>query len=409
MLAFRMIRHLLLCCVLTLACAGVLPSCDSDDVIATEEEQASEAESPKIVFTIFMMDNDSSSGISRSSTWGDTYDEEEEESDYEMYISSLNVLLYDSDDSYVTSVRQVSLSELSDSVYIYVRNNGSDVVYTYIGTIDDMSKISNPSSFTGKIMVLANCDASETSMDGLKSTTYDVSGTTDGIPMWGVTSLTDVSFKGGNINLGEIDLLRAMAKVKIKLDDDVANQGYTITEATISPYNTQGYCLPYGFEDASETGEIDRDAINVSDSWTASIDGFAFDTSENDDNAVVAYLPEYDNTSDGVTPATIAVTISSDSNKIDAKLYFGAYTNGVYDESSAYDIVRNHQYTYTLSFYPDEETDDSDDDTAEDTEGTSDVTETETETETQSNKVIDSLGKSDKVKIKGVSLRVEEI
>lgn len=409
MLAFRMIRHLLLCCVLTLACAGVLPSCDSDDVIATEEEQASEAESPQIVFTIFMMDNDSSSGISRSSTWGDTYDEEEEESDYEMYISSLNVLLYDSDNSYVTSVRQVSFSELSDSVYIYARNKGSDAVYTYIGTIDDMSKISNPSSFTGKIMVLANCDASDTSMDGLKSTTYGVSGTTtDGIPMWGVTSLSDVSFKGGNINLGDIDLLRAMAKVKIKLDDDVADQGYTITEAKISPYNTQGYCLPYGFEDVSETGEIDRDAINVSDSWT-STDNFVFDTSENDGNAVVAYLPEYDNTSSGVTPATIKVTISSDSNVIEATLYFGEYTSGIYveGESDAYDIVRNHQYTYTLSFYPEEEeeTDDSDDDTAEDTEGTSDVTETETE----SNKVIDPLGKSDKVKIKGVSLRVEEI
>lgn len=403
MLEFRMIRHLLLCCVLTLACAGVLPSCDSDDVIATEEEQASEAESPKIVFTISMMDNDSSSGISRSSTWGDTYDEEDEESDYEMYISSLNVLLYDSDNSYVTSVHQVSLS---DSIIYNYRWR-----YIYIGTIDDMSQISDPSSFTGKIMVLANCDdASDTSMDGLKSTTYDVSGTTnDGIPMWGVTSLTDVSFKGGNINLGEIDLLRAMAKVKIKLDDDVADQGYTITEATISPYNTQGYCLPYGFEDASETGEIDRDAINVSSSWTASTDGFVFGTSENDGNAVVAYLPEYDNTSNGVTQATIYVTISSDSNVIGARLYFGEYTSGIYveGESDAYDIVRNHQYTYTLSFYPEEEeeTDDSDDDTAEDTEDTSDVT----ETETQSNKVIDPLGKSDKVEIKGVSLRVEEI
>lgn len=403
MLAFRMIRHLLLCCVLTLACAGVLPSCDSDDMIATGEEQASEAESPKIVFTIFMMDNDSSSGISRSSTWGDTYDEEDEESDYEMYISSLKVLLYNSDNEYVTSVRQVSLI---DSTYIYY-TSGGDAVYTYIGTIDDMSKISNPSSFTGKIMVLANCDASGTSMDGLKSTTYDVSDATDGIPMWGVTSLNDVSFKGGTINLGDIDLLRAMAKVKIKLDDDVADRGYTITEATISPYNTQGYCLPYGFEDASETGEIDRDAINVSDSWTASTDGFVFGTSENDDNAVVAYLPEYDNTSDGVTPAIIDVTISSDSDKIEATLYFGEYTSGIYveGESSAYDIVRNHQYTYTLSFYPEDETDGSDT-TEEDTEGTSD--ETETETETQS-KVIDPLGKSDKVKIKGVSLRVEEI
>lgn len=404
MLEFRMIRHLLLCCVLTLACAGVLPSCDSDDVIATGEEQASEAESPKIVFTIFMMDNDSSSGISRSSTWGDTYDEEDEESDYEMYISSLNVLLYDSDNSYVTSVRQVSLGELSDSTYIYARNKGSDVVYTYIGTIDDMSKISNPSSFTGKIMVLANCDASETSMDGLKSTTYGVSGTTtDGIPMWGVTSLSDISFKGGNINLGEIDLLRAMAKVKIKLDDDVADQGYTITKAIISPYNTQGYCLPADFSTVSETGEIDRDAINVSDSW-ASTDNFVFGTSENDGNAVVAYLAEYDNTSSDVTPATINVTISSDnSGEIGATLYFGEYNEGVYDESSAYDIVRNHQYTYTLSFYPDSSEEDSNG-TAEDTdtEGTSDETETE-------NKVIDPLSKSDKVKIKGVSLRVEEI
>lgn len=70
-----------------------------------------------------------------------------------------------------------------------------------------------------KIMVFANCGTDNVTLDNISSLAFRVDQTKQYIPMWGVTTLTKDLVVGKQNNLGTIDLLRSLAKVKVKMAD----------------------------------------------------------------------------------------------------------------------------------------------------------------------------------------------
>ena len=167
--------------------------------------------------------------------------------------------------------------------------------------------------------------------------------------MWGVTTAT-LELKAGERQTltNPIDLLRAMAKVEVKLSGENVTD-YKITGVTISRSNTQGYCLPKDYDKVATTGELDREEgenITTFNPYTAlpATEDVAFTQDEN--GTYILYLPEYDNTSTGTTAATISVTIGEENYP----LYFCNYdTDGQPQTDTTFDIVRNHLYRYNIT------------------------------------------------------------
>lgn len=177
------------------------------------------------------------------------------------------------------------------------------------------------------------------------------------IPMWGVITKELSLEKGKQQDLGQIDLLRAMAKVEIKLDDAISGT-YTIKSATLNKYNTTGYCLPKNYDAVSTTTELEQETGTNSENQA--IDTFnpyqttdntrtdlPFVISEEDGKTAWLYIPEYDNSID---PAIISLTVSDGTNtgEVTGTLEFKDYVDGT-ATGNVHNIVRNHIYRYTVN------------------------------------------------------------
>lgn len=142
--------------------------------------------------------------------------------------------------------------------------------------------------------------------------------------------------------LGQIDMLRAMAKVEIICDDEHIK----ITKAELNCANDKGFCAPAG---------MFENTVNTASSLHIPIDARPLKaaTKEYQDGTdkIVFYLPEYEN-STGDTPAKVDVTFSvtdPQSNKIDTierTIYFKEYSS--YASQPQYDIVRDYLYRFTV-------------------------------------------------------------
>lgn len=236
-----------------------------------------------------------------------------------------------------------------------------------LGTYDPTDN--SPFTFSGKLVVLANCpnfDAdTNKSLSDLQNVlyTYDSNFTsqligtnpTSYIPMWAVKTLTNEKLTPGMYhNVGEVDLLRAMAKIQINIDtESFENSGYELSSATLSKFNSNGHIVPTGYDTAEETAKIDQDkALNLNN-VTAGTGTLSF--SKASDKVWSLYTPELKNkeVTDG-EHATVHLIVSkkNDASVTDQyDLQIGKYNDktGELDESNTYyDLVRNHVYTYTL-------------------------------------------------------------
>ena len=186
-------------------------------------------------------------------------------------------------------------------------------------------------SMARRIMVLANCHA---------STEYNIVQTSDYLPMWGVAKLPALAIGKSN-NIGNIDLLRAVAKVGVTLRDDMIEKGFSIASLTLDRYNTRGYIMPAGYKTVDNTADLSFAAtLNVLNSAATSLDFTA--------NSV-AYIPEYDNTSQEAVPSTITVELNRNGKHEGTyTLHFADYDSSGAPTGNAYDIMRNHIYAYTI-------------------------------------------------------------
>lgn len=311
--------------------------------IMDEGPDATGGTEAQVVFTLRL---DAPATAVTKATWDEVYDDEDG-TPYENAIdpARLQVMICNADGTTYYPLQNLSFTPDS--------SDDTGTTYTFVGSIDLSEAESNglTSGNSYKIMVLANCpDIAD--YTGLGDLTYTY-GQTDQLktylPMWGVTTAELSLTPGERQLLGSIDLLRAVAKVEVLLDDNDELNDYSISAASIGPYNTTGYCLPAGWNSVTETKELHRQEGSTGSPgsyrpYASSSEGnsLAF-SSPNNDGSYIVYLPEYDNTD--TNPAEISITI----NGKDYPIYFKTYTDGKPQEGTDYNIVRNHLYRYTIT------------------------------------------------------------
>lgn len=192
-----------------------------------------------------------------------------------------------------------------------------------------------------KVMILANCGQAAASND-IADIAYSADRTDGFIPMWGVRSFTSLT-KGESNDLGDIHLLRAMAKVSLKLRSDMESRGYSVGKLTLNHRNTLGYCLPLTYQSVDKTTDI-RFAGSLHELISPATDGGMDFTSLG-----YAYLPERSNTRDGVTPSTITLELLRNGTLDDTyTLPFCEYDAEGAPTDRLRDIQRNTLYLFEV-------------------------------------------------------------
>lgn len=252
-------------------------------------------------------------------------------------LDRLSVLLYDNNGRYVSRVSNLVLRSIDSTTY------QADGILRV-----DTLRLGSNYTFNGKMVVVANTDA--TPPVGQALTSGNVSGLSfdytpgnslDAIPMWGVQKLSNVSLAPGErVDLNEIWMLRAMAKINVNLTEDMTKRGYTLSKVTLNRYNTRGYVLPSGYNQVDNTRILNFDsgtALSFNPLLSVSTDSVDF-------TGKTIYLPEYDSST---TPTTLSVTIKGpDGSTRSASFEFANYANGNW--SSPLNVVRNHAYVFNV-------------------------------------------------------------
>lgn len=230
-----------------------------------------------------------------------------------------------------------------------------------IGDVQDVRVIENQITGTwekagallkkaNKIMVFANCGTANVTQGNIASLAFRVDQTKQYIPMWGVTTLTKDLVVGKQNNLGTIDLLRSLAKVKMAgkgSADGMKARGYAFGNITFNNYNTEGYALPVTYNTSKNTKEIlFSGSLNAKPSWSQSVT-----MTNTDEESIMLYIPEYDNKAAAADKkASITLNLKCDGTDDGTyTLQFCNYVDGVADPSTLYNIQRNHYYEYTVN------------------------------------------------------------
>ncbi len=244
--------------------------------------------------------------------------------------------------------------------------------YTLLGDVED--DISAYSDF--KVVVLANwglyptVTVGSTTIDALvegdnstfSANTFLTSGVDSSnlIPFFGVREYSGVEWRKGwrtYLN-GNINLLRALAKVEVVLSED--SDVESLDSVSIVRYNGSGYCAPrhvyvrsdydndYSWEEGFTDGLHLVGDRNGADGGTASFirqSGIGFDT-------WTVYLPEYDNMGDDYCYMEVVVDGET------FPIYFANYTDGnttAYgdgekaDMPDRYSVFRNCLYRFYVT------------------------------------------------------------
>ena len=265
---------------LLLLLAATLVSCVYDDAPVLRNDDGRQA--VQVTFTL-AAGNAPTDTRAEGPTWGDVYLNENGTA-WERAIApdDLHVLLYTAaDNGYVGRV---------ENLVSFRNDDGTS--YTYHGQLTaDSDDLTSGTSY--KIMVFANCDIDNNTEDisSIANTTFAQNA--NYIPLWGVKTTTLNLTPGTADNLGDIDLLRAMAKVEVTLSDALTGE-YTLSSINLNRYNTTGYCLPAGYATASQTTDLDREdgTAPISFNPNESLAANAPFTTSTDGNTAVCYLPD---------------------------------------------------------------------------------------------------------------------
>lgn len=177
------------------------------------------------------------------------------------------------------------------------------------------------------------------------------------IPMWGVKTVTLNQMKESDIT---VYVLRAMAKVVVKLGTSPKDDGYTIKSLTMNNVNTKGYLLPQGSFDlpgvVGSTESLSLTGLRVLSSHADSR-AVTADFQANADSLVM-YVPEYDNISNAEKAANMNLVLFKGEGTEytpSSTIEFKNYENGQ-PSGSAYHIRRNHKYLFEINKIVEEET-----------------------------------------------------
>ncbi|MBQ5899198.1 MAG: hypothetical protein IIW87_04730 [Alistipes sp.] len=349
-------------CVLLLS-LSLFCACSTDDT-----NYAADGGEP--VLLTFSVDVKSSS-VTRADdhTWGDNSDDDSTNNypedtigdslEERIDLSSLHIMAYHgSDFSFARDIDILAVTEVDGKV-------------TFTCALPKSMPYEAGKSY--RFMVIANCTTKnygisyENNEPALHKLVYsaDIQNT---IPMWGLKTYTfPEQVPADNVlDLGSISMLRAAAKIGVKLSPEVKAEEYKLKEIKLNYANANGYCVPYGWNHATTYYTEDLAHSQAFRATSTSGDG-VLATGINamargdETNGYYIYVPETRNNDTNYTPSgedttsqlALAVTLT-DGKGDDVEF---TYEDGIkfcnYNEGKpvgdAFDIVRNHFYDYTIT------------------------------------------------------------
>ena len=241
---------------------------------------------------------------------------------------------------------------LQNMVLVHLGGN----IYRLTGSLPVENKVLVGNHFEGKMVVYANFNMNEADLQkdyndkDIAQKTFDYEANPKYLPMWGVKKVDFTLAAGKCQDFSDIDLLRAVAKVKVYLSNDMKKNGWSIHSMQLFNYNNKGYCMPDKYTDCVQTASLKHEEFEhfFNSRQTSGI-------TMTDD--VPIYLPEYQN--NGQVDANKCViklklarkgTVEQDAPGKDKEytLRFIDYTDQGTEGTTINDIVRDHYYIFEV-------------------------------------------------------------
>lgn len=236
---------------------------------------------------------------------------------------------------------------LQNMVLIHV--GGS--IYRLTGSLPVSNKVLVGNHFVGKMVVYANFDMSSEDLQkdynhtDIAQKSFDYEANPKYLPMWGVQKVSFTLTAGKLQDFSDIDLLRAVAKVKVNLSNDMKKNGWSIHSMRLINYNGKGYCMPGKYKDCEQTASLTHEEFEHFFN-SRQISGITM----TDD--VPIYLPEYlNNGQEDVDKCIIKLKLARNGTVESDKEYtlrFIDYTDKGTEGTTTNDIVRDHYYTFEV-------------------------------------------------------------
>ena len=241
---------------------------------------------------------------------------------------------------------------LQNMVLIHMGGN----IYRLTGSLPVSNKVLVGNYFEGKMVVYANFDMSEDDLQKgyndviIAQKAFDYEAKPKYLPMWGVKKVAFTLAAGKRKDFSDIDLLRAVAKVKVNLSNEMKNNGWIIHSMKLFNYNNKGYCMPGKYTDCEQTASLTHKEFS-----------HFYDTKQSGgitltDNVPI-YLPEYQNTGRNEADKCIIklklesngnVERDDSGNEKEYTLRFIDYTDTGAEGTTTNDIVRDHYYIFEV-------------------------------------------------------------
>ncbi len=333
-------RFLLATAMAWLGCIALV-SCDQGDTGAENTEA-------HITLTLCMKgtDTDNYTRIGQSGgkqiasrSEDDETDEPGTEMENSIDFSRFHVVFYDANH------RMAGI--LQNMVLVHLGGN----IYRLTGSLPVSNKVLVGNHFVGKMVVYANFDMSSEDLQkdynhtDIAQKSFNYEANPKYLPMWGVQKVDFTLAAGKRQDFSDIDLLRAVAKVKVNLSNDMKNNGWSIYSMQLFNYNNKGYCMPGKYTNCEQTASLTHEEFEhfFNSRQTSGI-------TMTDD--VPIYLPEYQNNGQKdadkcVIKLKLARNGTVESDK-EYTLRFIDYTDQGTEGTTTNDIVRDHYYTFEV-------------------------------------------------------------
>lgn len=339
--AERLFKFLLATAMAWLGCFALV-SCDQGDT-GTENTEA------HITLTLCLKgtdtDNDPRTGQSggkqiASRSEDDETGEPGTEMENSIDLSRFHVVFYDAN--------QQMAGILQNMVLVHLGGN----IYRLTGSLPVSNKVLVGNHFDGKMVVYANFDMREDDLQkayndqGIAEKSFGYEANPKYLPMWGVKKVSFTLTAGKRQDFSDIDLLRAVAKVKVNLSSKMKSDGWRIYSMQLFNYNDKGYCMPKKYAKCEQTASLTHEEF---ENFLVSGKQDAITMIDN----VPIYLPEYQNTGKDeadrcVIKLKLKLNGNVENNEKEYTLRFIDYTDSGGEGTTINDIVRDHYYTFEV-------------------------------------------------------------
>lgn len=241
---------------------------------------------------------------------------------------------------------------LQNMVLVHLGGN----IYRLTGSLPVSNKVLVGNHFEGKMVVYANFEMSEADLQkdyndmDIAQKSFGYEANPKYLPMWGVKKVAFTLAAGKRQDFSDIDLLRAVAKVKVNLSNDMKKNGWSIHSMQLINYNDRGYCMPGKYTDCEQTASLTHEAF---EHFLDSKQTVGITMKDN----VPIYLPEYQNNGkEDANKCVIKLKLASNGkveldtsgNEKEYTLRFIDYTDKGTEGTTINDIVRDHYYTFEV-------------------------------------------------------------